>query len=182
MSRGRARLAIGKGISVWALEAPAGFGDLRIHSHHAIQITASPTGQVTLTDASGDIHARCVAVASDAPHRLDGQGLLLFIFVEPESVAGRTLSAAMFCTSPLVEINSQAFLETLIPLQMAFDKGISVEDISQHPSFEGRSRQRQGVRDHIRSIPVIRQIDSFYRLGTISLCATSTPPRRRSRR
>lgn len=129
MSRGRARLAIGKGISVWALEAPAGFGDLRTHSHHAIQITASPNGEVTLIDASGSRGGACLAVASDAPHRHEARGLLLFIFVEPESVTGRALSAALFGLSPLAEINSQPFLNALTPLEGAFDDAMSVEDM-----------------------------------------------------
>lgn len=129
MSRGRARLAIGKGISVWVLEAQEGFGDLRVHSHHAIQITASPNGEVTLIDASGSSRGACLAVASDAPHRLEARGLLLFIFIEPESLAGRALSAALFGLSPLAEINSRAFLDALIPLAGAFDDAISVEDM-----------------------------------------------------
>ncbi len=116
-------------MSVWALEAPAGFGDIRTHSHHAIQLTASRDGQVALTDASSGIDAKCVAVASDAKHRLEGQGLLLFIFVEPESLAGRALSAALFGLSRLAAINSRAFLDTLITLEEAFDDGMSVEDM-----------------------------------------------------
>jgi AraC family transcriptional regulator len=53
MSRGRARLEISQGLSVWVLDAPRGFGDADFHARHAIQITASLTGALTLTSAQG---------------------------------------------------------------------------------------------------------------------------------
>ena len=39
LAKGRAKLAMSQGLSVWVLEAPDGFGDADFHAHHAIQIT-----------------------------------------------------------------------------------------------------------------------------------------------
>ena len=56
-SKGRAKLAMSQGISVWVLEAPDGFGDADFHAHHAIQITACLAGALTLTTADETLTA-----------------------------------------------------------------------------------------------------------------------------
>jgi AraC-like DNA-binding protein len=121
MSKGRAKLAISHGLSVWALEVPQGFGDSPMHAHHAIQITVALTGELALADAAGVMAGKCLAVAADAPHRIEAEGMLGFVFVEPESQLGRALSARLFAGRDLAEIDEQAFLDTLRPLAGAFD-------------------------------------------------------------
>ena len=108
MSKGRARMAMSQGISVWVLEAPHGFGDAAFHSHHAIQITASLAGDLMLSTADRTLRAPVLAVAADERHRFEAHGLLAFTFVEPESQMGRALTATLFESSPLRSIGDRA--------------------------------------------------------------------------
>jgi hypothetical protein len=125
MTLGRAKLAIGQGVSVWVLEAPGGFGDAQFHRHHAIQITVSLSGHLVLATESERIAAPAVAVAADASHRFEADGLIAFIFVEPESRAGRALQSALFGDYPLAELDAAALQSALAPLSTAFDAGQS---------------------------------------------------------
>src|SRR4051794_5979101 len=96
MAVGRAKLAIAQGVSVWVLEAADGFGDADFHAHHAIQITMRLSGDLSIAGPDAAIHAPAIAVAADARHRFEARGLLAFIFVEPESRAGRALDRLLF--------------------------------------------------------------------------------------
>lgn len=96
MTKGRARLAMSHGLSSWLLDAPDGFGDAGFHSHHAIQLTASLDGELAIFGRDGEHRARFLAVAADAEHRIAARGLLLLLFVEPESRPGRALTEALF--------------------------------------------------------------------------------------
>ena len=113
MSRGRAKLAVGQGVSAWILEAPEGFGDADFHAHHAIQLTACLAGELTLETAGDSRSGRALAVAADARHRFRAKGLIAFVFVEPESAVGRTLSAKLFRESKLADITSPQFAAEL---------------------------------------------------------------------
>lgn len=122
-------MAISQGMSVWVLEAPHGFGDADFHSHHAIQITASLGGALALTDADGTIAAPIVAVAADERHRFEAHGLLAFVFVEPESPAGRLLSAALFTERRMVEVASLGLAAGLEPLRSTFDAPLGNDEL-----------------------------------------------------
>lgn len=121
MSRGRAKLAIGQGLSVWVLEAPDGFGDAQFHRHHAIQLTLCLSGKLALADEQRTVRATAIGVAADARHRLEADGLLVFLFVEPESRAGRALRHAVFIDRELVELDSVKLLPLLAPLVRTFE-------------------------------------------------------------
>jgi len=121
MTRGRAKLAISQGLSVWVLEVPDGFGDAGLHAHHAIQVTIALSGELILASESREFAGRCVAVAADARHRIEARGVMGFLFVEPESPLGRTLSARLFADAPLAVIDDAAFLDAAAPLAGAFD-------------------------------------------------------------
>jgi AraC family transcriptional regulator len=128
MTRGRAKLAISQGLSIWVLEVPDGFGEAGFHAHHAIQITIALSGELMLADEERKFAGRCVAVAADARHRIEGRGLIGFIFVEPESPLGRTLTARLFADAALAVIDDAAFLAAAAPLAGAFD-GASRDDL-----------------------------------------------------
>ncbi|MFN3387507.1 MAG: helix-turn-helix transcriptional regulator [Allosphingosinicella sp.] len=121
MAKGRAKMAMGQGLGVWVLEAPHGFGDAAFHAHHAIQITAALSGALSLTGGGETLCAPVLAVAADARHRFEAHGLLAFVFVEPESRAGRRLGAALFAGWPLVPIDDAALAAALDPLRATFD-------------------------------------------------------------
>jgi hypothetical protein len=131
MAMGRARLAMAQGVSVWVLEAPGGFGDAQLHAHHAIQITVCLSGALALTSGDRTIRAPAIAVAADAPHRFEAHGLLVFLFVEPESRAGRALQGTLFADGALAEPDSGPLREMLAPLAATFDKGLGVATLLQ---------------------------------------------------
>lgn len=129
MTRGKAALAISQGVSVWLLDAPDGFGDAGFHAHHAIQITVSLAGALELECGDARLCAQAIAVAPDARHRFAAHGLLAFIFVEPESRAGRALAAALFAQGGLAEIDAALILPPLEPLRATFDAGLPPADL-----------------------------------------------------
>jgi AraC-like DNA-binding protein len=121
MSKGRAKLEMSQGVSVWVLDAPDGFGDADFHAHHAIQITASLTGALTLTSADETLTAPILAVAADARHKFEAHGLLAFVFVEPESRLGRGLTGSLFRGRSLAAIDRPDVARILEPLRATFD-------------------------------------------------------------
>lgn len=124
MSRGRAKLAVSPGLSVWVLDAPHGFGDPNSHAHHAIQITACFRGRLALEEANRTVTGSLLALAPDTPHKLAAEGLLGLVFVEPESAIGRHLLARWFGERPLVAVEDGSFMRALAPLQDAIDGGL----------------------------------------------------------
>ena len=121
-SKGRARLAFGEGISAWLLDAPDGFGDADYHAHHAIQLTICLGGQLEVATAGESLSGRAIAVAADAQHRFAATGLIAFLFVEPESAIGRTLTAKLFAERPLASIGHAGFVEEVGALRGSFDR------------------------------------------------------------
>ena len=121
MARGRGRLAMAQGVSVWVLEAPDGFGDAGFHAHHAIQITASLSGALSLTAGGETLSARVLAVAADAMHRFEAHGLLAFLFVEPESRLGRGLTESLLGERNVVAIDRPELAAALEPLRATFE-------------------------------------------------------------
>ena len=126
MAKGRARLAFAQGISVWVLEAPDGFGDAGFHAHHAIQCTVSLDGALALFSGDEALAAPAIAVAADARHRFEAHGLLAFVFIEPESRAGRALRETLLRDRPLAALDA-AHAQALEPLRATFDDGLSSE-------------------------------------------------------
>jgi len=129
MAFGRAKLAIGRGVSVWVLEAPEGFGDAQFHAHHAIQITACLSGELALMDPDVELRGPAIAVAADAPHRFEARGLLVFLFVEPEHPVGRVLHQKLFADCPLARLDADALLRAVAPLATTFEAGLTSTDL-----------------------------------------------------
>lgn len=129
MSKGRAKMAMAQGVSVWVLEAPSGFGDADYHSHHAIQLTIALKGSLSLTARERTISARSLAVAADERHRFEAHGLLAFIFIEPESRHGRAIAQSLFRDQPLVEIANPQLDSILDPLRATFDGPLDREEL-----------------------------------------------------
>jgi AraC family transcriptional regulator len=127
MAKGAAKMAIGQGVSVWVLDAPDGLGASDFHAHHAIQMTIALEGRLTLATAETSITAPAIAVKADTRHRIDTAALLAFIFVEPESRAGRVLLDSLFGSRDLVEIDGPDILERVGPLRDTFSKSLSHE-------------------------------------------------------
>jgi AraC family transcriptional regulator len=127
MVKGAAKMAIGQGVSVWVLDAPDGLGASDYHAHHAIQMTIALEGRLTLATAETSVTAPAIAVKADTRHRIDTAALLAFIFVEPESRAGRILSDSLFGDRDLVEIDPHVIVDRVVPLRDTFAKNLSQE-------------------------------------------------------
>jgi AraC-like DNA-binding protein len=122
LAKGQARLAIGQGVSAWLLDSPDGFGDAGFHSHHAIQLTICLDGELALSTSTQTLSGTALAVAADARHRFEARGLLAFIFVEPESAAGRTLSAKLFAGRDLAPLEQRGFLDEVDAFRTVGDR------------------------------------------------------------
>ena len=129
MSKGGARMAFDQGVSVWVLDAPHGLGSADYHAHHAIQITVALEGALTLSTREVSLSAPALAVAADTLHRIDGFGLFAFVFVEPESRAGRGLANALFGGAGLVEVAEPGVMELLAPLRATFEAALTKEQL-----------------------------------------------------
>ena len=140
MAKGRARLAIGQGLSLWVLDAPEGFGDADFHAHHALQITLCLEGELALADQDRLVRAPAVAVAADRVHRIEASGLFAFIFVEPESRLGRGLATALFGEGKLVAVEGTGFAPWTEQLRSTFDT---------HPDNAALLAAGQGVAEAI---------------------------------
>jgi AraC-like DNA-binding protein len=102
---GRGRICIWEGASLWVLEAEHGIGGTDHHAHHAIQVTLALDGNFTLRAADERLAGPAVAVASDARHIFEATGLAAFLFVAPESRAGRALAATLFQGKALASLD-----------------------------------------------------------------------------
>ncbi len=68
----------------------------KIDAHHAIQLTIPLRSSFEIGVADVSLSGPVTAVASDQRHTFRGSGAVAFLFVAPESFAGRALIAAHF--------------------------------------------------------------------------------------
>ena len=129
VTKGRAKLAMGQGLSVWVLDVADGFGDAGLHSHHAIQITFCLQGTLKLANARERVSGPIIAVAADAVHRIEAEGLLAFVFVEPESRLGRDLTERFFRDGELVAVDEPDLNSLVEPLRSTFDAARDVSTL-----------------------------------------------------
>jgi AraC-like DNA-binding protein len=129
MSKGRAKLAIDQGVSVWVLEAPGGFGDADFHAHHAIQLTCCLDGELSLASRERAVSGTLLAVAPDKVHRIEAHGLLAFIFVEPESRLGRALREQLFSDQDLVAVEVAGLRAMFESLRSTFSNDLGRDEL-----------------------------------------------------
>ena len=110
-----------EGLATRLLDAPEGFGDADFHTHHAVQLTVSFSGLLSLTCDGKTLTGKAIAVASDARHKFAAEGALGFVFVEPESRQGRALAERLFRERSLAPIGDEAFAQAIEPLRHALD-------------------------------------------------------------
>lgn len=120
---GRGRISVWEGASLWVLEAANGIGQTDHHAHHAIQVTLALAGDFELRTADERLTGPAVAVASDARHIFAASGLAAFLFIDPESVAGRALAAEAFRTGQLSALSAPQLAGELEALADCFRGG-----------------------------------------------------------
>ncbi len=118
---GRGKIVVWQGGSLWLLAAQRDVADTDFHAHHAIQITIALQGGFLIRTPDRSASGPMAAVAADQRHNFKASGVAAFLFVEPESPAGRTVSARLFDDSSLKEIDAGPFATTLTALQTCFD-------------------------------------------------------------
>lgn len=71
-------------------------GDNSAHSHHALQLALSPQDMVRMEVDGHSLWATAILVGADVRHRLlADSGAVRLLFVDAESTAGKSLSAAL---------------------------------------------------------------------------------------
>ncbi len=95
-----ARIVMWEGGALWVMNAtPTATRDTRRtdpHAHHAIQVTLALGGQFRLDTPDTHVGGDAVAVAPDAEHTFEAEGLFAILFVEPESRQGRAIAGRLF--------------------------------------------------------------------------------------
>jgi AraC-like DNA-binding protein len=113
LSSARGRIVFWEGASMWVLSAgPAvsseGFKGT-LHSHHAVQVTIALEGWYRLQSGDQSVDAPVAAVAPDARHAITSHGTVAFVYIEPESVAGRAAVRRLFDKRRLVSVDTALF-------------------------------------------------------------------------
>ena len=97
-----------EGGGLWIVDAtPARGSEPRrtdVHAHHAIQITIGLGGWFKLDTIDAHARGEVVAVAADVRHVFEAEGLVAFVFIEPESRLGRAIAAKLFQGDELIAI------------------------------------------------------------------------------
>lgn len=107
----RVRMVMGQGVSLWVIEAtPLKDRETKrtdFHAHHALQVTLALEGQFRLDAEDAHVRGNAAAVAADASHAFEPDGLMALIFIEPESRAGRAVARRLFNGAKLATIPSE---------------------------------------------------------------------------
>jgi AraC family transcriptional regulator len=122
------RIVMWEGASLWIVDATKAQSEGRstdFHAHHAIQVTLSLGGQFRLATADKHVPGDGVAVAADVEHVFQAEGLLAFVFIEPESRAGRAVARRLFDQAPIAAVPEKVwsgFRERLIAAFRSTDR------------------------------------------------------------
>jgi AraC family transcriptional regulator len=87
-----ARIVMWEGAGLWVVDAKTADTERKrtdFHAHHALQVTISLGGHFKLGTKGEGALADAVAVAPDVEHVFAAEGLVAFVFIEPESRLGR---------------------------------------------------------------------------------------------
>jgi AraC-like DNA-binding protein len=101
------RIIMWEGAALWLIDATRAKVLPRrtdFHAHHAIQVTLSLGGEFRLATADLHVPGDGVAVAPDVEHVFEAEGLMAFVFIEPESRAGRAVAGRLFGAAPLAAV------------------------------------------------------------------------------
>lgn len=124
-AKGRARIVVWEGGSLWLLETGRGFDEADDHAHHAVQVTIALDGRFALETARRTLSAPVAAVAPDVRHRFRSEGLIGFLFVAPESPAGIVLLDRLFRDDGISEVASPLPGAAVGRLRRALDEGVA---------------------------------------------------------
>lgn len=92
------RILFWEGASLWILSASPGhrYPKTDFHSHHVIQVTVALRGRVAFDGEAGSVDGEAVAIAQDATHAFEADGMVAHLFVASDGRAGREISRRLF--------------------------------------------------------------------------------------
>lgn len=127
---GTGRILFWEGASLWLLAAGPEVGDAGYqgtrHAHHAVQVTLALAGRFELESADRRMATPIAAVAPDVPHSIRASGVLAFLYIEPESHAGRAVMRRLFDATPLAAVAPDLLGDLPPRLAAAFaDSGVT---------------------------------------------------------
>jgi AraC family transcriptional regulator len=113
-----------EGGSLWLFDVPRLEGDENqrndMHAHHALQLTFALDGEFNLHFADRVVPGPAAIVAADAEHAFEASGVVALMFIEPESRAGRALTARFLSDAPGAALPAQPFEDALARMLNAF--------------------------------------------------------------
>lgn len=122
-----ARIVMWEGGALWVVDAtkPSTSEPRRtgLHAHHAIQVTIGLGGVFRLDTPNGHVAGDSIAVAADAEHTFEAEGLIALLFVEPESRSGRAIAARLFKGKDLAIVPDALFADFRERIVTAFRAG-----------------------------------------------------------
>lgn len=101
------QIAMWEGGSLWLFDVPQPAATPErnaLHAHHALQLTFSIGGSFNLHLADRVVPGPAALVGADIEHAFEARGLVALLFAEPESPAGRSLSAQFLRGEPAVTL------------------------------------------------------------------------------
>lgn len=101
---GRGRIVIWEGASLWILASQRPGTGTDFHAHHAIQVTVALEGAFSLRTMASVGKGPVTAIAADVRHVFAAEGTIAFLFIEPESEAGRAIAARLFRGAELADL------------------------------------------------------------------------------
>lgn len=113
LSSARGRIVFWEGACMWVLSPGPNVGEEGIkgtvHSHHAVQVTFALEGWYRLESGDQSVDTPVAAVAPDARHAITSNGTVAFVYVEPESIAGRAAVRRLFTKRRLASVDTAIF-------------------------------------------------------------------------
>lgn len=114
-----------EGGSLWVVDSsrlePVERRGAEFHAHHAVQIVIALEGAFRLSTREGSLGGGAAAVAPDTPHAFEAEGRFALLFVEPESAAGRAITALLFADADLSAPPSEIVSSFAPRLSEAYD-------------------------------------------------------------
>ncbi|MFC0589736.1 AraC family transcriptional regulator [Novosphingobium aquiterrae] len=117
---GRGRVFVWQGASLWVLASDGKDSGASVHAHHAHQVTLSLEGGFVLSDGVRSCNGPVAAVAADHRHGFTATGKVALLFIEPESTAGRVLTAQFPSGASLVDFDPAPFAPAIADLNAGF--------------------------------------------------------------
>jgi AraC-like DNA-binding protein len=120
---GRGRIVVWDGGSLWMMEGEHESAQLDQHAHHAIQITFRLGGWFDISVGDDHLDGPVAMVASDVRHGFRAKGAVAFLFVAPESPAGRALGRTVLADRPAANVGDADWRWALEALRHCYADG-----------------------------------------------------------